>query len=130
MPVLPSGRRVEFSIDRFRAMLNRMSLTEAESTVSMLKTPDELLYVTDVVLYQDDSGEPFFSGHLATEFEAYAIEWNHTDQDALAEWLESPSARHYRAEAIEELRNMVNEVAHPSGAVERMQNLQAALQTA
>jgi hypothetical protein len=112
MPVLPSGRRVEFSLDRFQAMLGRMPVVEAEQTIAKLHGPDDLLFVADVVLYHNDSGQAFFSGHLATDFEAYAAEWSLQDQDALAEWLQSDDALYYRAEAIDQIRDMVAEVAN------------------
>jgi len=110
MPVLPSGRRVEFSLDRFQAMLSRMPVAEAEHTVANLHSPDELLFVADVVMYHDDSGQAFFCGHMAADFEAYAADWSLADQDALAKWIDSDDARYYRAEAIDSIRGMVAEV--------------------
>ncbi len=111
MPVLPSGRRIEFSLDRFHALLGRMELAEAQKTVAALHGPDDLLYVMDVVQYHADSGKPFFSGQIAADFESYVSDWNFADQDALAEWIESSSARFYRAEAIDSIRDLVVELA-------------------
>ena len=124
MPILPSGRRIDFSLDRFEAMLSRMPVAEAEKTVATLGNPDDLLFVTDVVLYRDDSGEPFFSGYLATDFESYVGDWSQTDQDALAKWIESDNARYYRAEAIDAIRQVVAEVVDRESGYQPM--LQAA----
>lgn len=112
MPVLPSGRRVDFSLDRFHALLRQMEPTKAQKIVASLVEPNDLLFVLDVVQYQADTGKPFFSGHIAADFESYAIEWSHADQDALAAWIESPTATYYRAEAIDEIRGIVAEITH------------------
>ena len=130
MPVLPSGRRVDFSLDRFQAMLGRMPVAEAEHTIANLNSPDDLLFVTDVVLYRDDSGEAFFSGLLAADFAAYAGEWSFQDQDFLADWLESSSARYHRAEAIDSIRDMVAEVANSASFADHATARQPALQAA
>lgn len=110
MPTLPSGRRVEFSIDRFRAMLSRMPVLEARQTVAALREPNDLLYVMDVVDFTPD-GQPYFANRIAADFASYAIDWSHEDQEALAAWIESASATFHRAEAIAGLRGMVAEVA-------------------
>ncbi len=109
MPVLPSGRRVEFSLDRFHALLSRMPLAEAKKTVSALKEPNDLLFVMDVVEFTP-SGEPYFSNRIAANFETYAIYWTFDDQDALVAWIESESATYYRVEAIANIHGMVAEV--------------------
>ena len=52
MPILPSGRRIEYSLDRFHALLARMPLPDAQRTVTALKEPNDLLYVLDVVEFE------------------------------------------------------------------------------
>lgn len=110
MPVLPSGRRIDFSLDRFHALLGRMDLAEAQRTVAALHSPDDLLYVMDVVQYHADSGKAFFSGQVVADFESYVLDWSIADQDALAAWIESPDARFHRAEAIDNIRDLMAEL--------------------
>lgn len=110
MPVLPSGRRVDFSVDRFKAMLAQKTLPEAQRITSCLQEANDLLYVMDLVEYRADNGKPYLAGHVAADFESYAIGWSAADQNALAAWIESDKARYYRLEAIEEIRGMVAEV--------------------
>jgi hypothetical protein len=111
MPVLPSGRRIDFSVDRFHALLAQKSLAEAQQIASSLQDANDLLYVMDVVQFHPNTGKPYFSGHLAANFESYADDWSTDDQDALAAWIESETARYYRLEAIDAIRGMVAEVA-------------------
>jgi hypothetical protein len=110
MPVLPSGRRVEFSLDRFHALLSRMTVAEARKTTAALREPNDLLLVMEVV-YFDEAGNPFFANTIAANFESYVLDWPLEDQDALAAWFESESATYYRAEAIAQIHGMVAEVA-------------------
>lgn len=110
MPILPSGRRVEFSLDRFHALLARMTLPEAKKTVASLQEPNDLLFVMDVVFIDSITGTPYFANRIAADFESYAINWSHEDQDALAAWIGSDSATYYRAEAIAQINGMVAEV--------------------
>jgi len=124
MPVLPSGRRVDFSLDRFHALLGQMDPAEAQRTVAALHSPDDLLFVMDVVQYHADSGKPFFSGHIAAEFATYVLEWSLADQDALADWIESPAARFGRAEAIDSIRGDLPEPV--ASVAQRSALLQAA----
>lgn len=116
MPVLPSGRRIEYSLDRFHALLARMPLAEAERTVAALKEPNDLLYVLDVVEF-DRNGEPYFANVMAHQFELYAMQWPDEDQDALVAWIESETARYYRGVAIREIHDMVADVAARAGQV-------------
>lgn len=113
MPVLSSGRRIEYSLDRFHALLARMPLAEAERTVAALKEPNDLLYVLDVVEF-DQNGEPYFANVMAHQFELYAMSWPTEDQDALVTWIESETATYYRGVAIREIHDMVREVAERS----------------
>lgn len=107
MPILPSGRRIEFSLDRFQAMLGQMKLGEARRLVAALDDPDDLLYVMDVVEEDALTGQLCFCNKVASDFESYALGWPHDDQEALAAWIESASARHYRAAAIADLKSLV-----------------------
>lgn len=113
MPMLPSGRRVEFSLDRFHALLARMPLAEAKKTVAALREPNDLLYVMDVVEFSP-AGNPFFANKIAANFETYAITWSHEDQDALGAWIESDSATYFRAEAIANIHGTVAQVEERS----------------
>lgn len=110
MPMLPSGRRVEYSLDRFHAMLSRMTLPEAKKTTACLQKPNDLLYVMDVVFVDSTNGRPFFADRVAADFESYVSTWSFEDQDALVAWIESDSATYYRAEAIANIHGMVAEI--------------------
>lgn len=120
MPILPSGRRIEFSIDRFHAMLARMPAADAKHIVNALQEPNDLLYVMDLVEFSP-IGKPFLANKIAADFQSYAIAWSHDDQDALASWITSDSASKYRSEAIATLRSMVAQFAECN-----IQSLQAA----
>ena len=124
MPVLPSGRRIEFSVDRFHALLAKTGLADAQKISSSLQDANDLLYVMDVVEFDAGSGKPYFSGHLAADFESYVGDWSAEDQDALAAWIESDTARHYRMEEITTIHRIVAEVADRQLITEPM--LQAA----
>lgn len=107
MPVLPSGRRVEFSLDRFYALLGQMELPNALSTADALRNPDDLLMVLDAVHFSIEDGTPFFANYVASDWESYAAEWSNEDRTALQAWFLSPSARYWRAEAIETIHGVV-----------------------
>ncbi len=111
MPVLPSGRRIEFSLDRFHAMLARMTVADAKNTIAGLREPNDLLFVMDVVDFDPITSQPMFANKIAAYFETYAIHWDYEDQEALATWIESESATYYRAEAIANIHGMVAEVS-------------------
>ena len=113
MPVLPSGRRIEYSLDRFHALLARMPVADAQRTAAALKEANDLLYVLDVVEF-DAHGEPYFANVMADQFELYATQWSHEDQDALVAWIESETATYYRNVAIREIHDMVSEVVERS----------------
>jgi hypothetical protein len=114
MPMLPSGRRVEYSLDRFHAMLARMTVPEAKKTIAGLRDPNDLLYVMDVVFFDSTNGQAYFANRVAADFESYAISWDHEDQEALGAWIESDSATYYRAEAIANIHGMVAEIEEQS----------------
>jgi hypothetical protein len=107
MPVLPSGRRIEFSLDRFYVHLGQMPLPQALSTANALRTPDDLLWVLDAVHFSLEDGSPFFANYVAADWESYAAEWTHEDREALRTWFFSESARYWRAEAIETIQHVV-----------------------
>ncbi len=104
MPVLPSGRRVEFSLDRFHALLGTLGKSEAANLVSVLCDPDDLLYILDAVHFSQSDQTPFFADYLAADWRAFAAEWSTADRESLQRWMVSPDARAYRAEAIRYLR--------------------------
>jgi len=100
MPVLPSGRRIEFSLDRFHALLGRMDRHQARNIAETLCNPDDLLFVLDAVHFSLGNGAPYFADYVAADWAPYAAEWSAADRRALQAWLASDAARFYRAEAI------------------------------
>ena len=100
MPVLPSGRRVEFSLDRFHALLGQMGNHKARRIAETLNNPDDLLFVLDAVHFSLADGTPYFADYVASDWRPYAAEWSAADRQALADWLASDAARLSRAEAI------------------------------
>jgi len=106
MPTLPSGRRIEFSLDRFHALLQRMDRPQACALAMTLETPDDLLFVMDTVHFAREDGAPFFAGCVASDWKSYAAEWSTGDRQALLTWFASDEARLSRAEAIEYVRSL------------------------
>jgi hypothetical protein len=106
MPTLPSGRRVEFSLDRFHCFLERMAPDAVRATVADLKGPDDLLLVLDAVHFRQDDGQPYFADYVAADWSTYAADWNTADRQALQAWLFSPAARQIRAEAVDYVRGL------------------------
>ena len=100
MPVLPSGRRVEFSLDRFHTLLGQMDGERAKELVATLDHPDDLLFVLDAVHFGLEDGKPYFADYVASDWTPYAAEWSNADRQALQAWLASDAARSSRAEAI------------------------------
>jgi hypothetical protein len=49
MPMLPSGRRVELSQDRFMAHLGQLDIEAAARIYHALQEPDDLLFLLDVM---------------------------------------------------------------------------------
>lgn len=107
MPVLPSGRRVEFSLDRFHALLAQIERNHALAIAEALQDPDDLLAVLDAVHFSPETGKPHFAGYVAANLDARAADWNIADRNALRAWFDSDSARLYRAEAIEDIKAML-----------------------
>jgi hypothetical protein len=104
MPVLPSGRRVEFSLDRFHALLRSGSGEKARTIVHALSDPDDLLYVLDAVHFSLEDGTPFFANYVAADWQPYAAEWSSADRQAFSCWMHSATSRVYRGEAIRHIQ--------------------------
>lgn len=111
MPVLPSGRRIEFSLDRFHAMLGQMELDQAFVIADALHDPDDLLLVLDAVHFSIEGGKPYFADYVAADWESRATDWSLADRDALRTWFNSDSARFHRAQAIDGIKTLLLEVA-------------------
>lgn len=107
MPTLPSGRRVEFSLDRFHAYLERIGPQAAQTLVRGLEDADDLLFVMDAVHFGLADSQPFFAGYVAVDWMTYAADWSTADRQFLQDWLMSPAARESRAEAIDYIRDRV-----------------------
>lgn len=106
MPTLPSGRRIEFSLDRFHGFLDRLDAAAAREIVAGLNGPDDLLYVLDAVHFRQDDGSPYFAGYVAADWTTYAADWNTADRQVLQAWLFSPAVRQIRAEVIDYVRTL------------------------
>ena len=100
MPTLPSGRRIEFSLDRFHSLLGRMDSRQTREIAENMRHPDDLLYVMDAVHFSRDDGSPFFADYLAADWKSYASDWSLADRQALEAWFSSSEARRTRSEAI------------------------------
>jgi hypothetical protein len=107
MPVLPSGRRVEFSLDRFRALLGRLDLNLAFIVTDALRDPDDLLVVMDAVHFSLDGGKPYFADYVAADWETRAGDWSHSDRAALRTWLDSEAACFCREDAIDGIKALL-----------------------
>jgi hypothetical protein len=105
--MLPSGRRIEFSLDRFHALLRLMEPTQARQIAENMSHADDLLFVLDAVHFSIHDGAPFFAGYVASDWRSYAAEWNSADRDALETWLASAEARSAREEAIRYIKSLV-----------------------
>ena len=114
MPLLPSGRRVEFSLDRFYALLGRMRLEQAFIVADALQDPDDLFVVLDAVHFSLEGGKPYFAGYVAADWESRAADWCQADRDALRAWFASDSAHFFRAEAIDCIKTLLLEMT-PDG---------------
>lgn len=104
MPSLPSGRRIEFSLDRFHALLSRLEPCAARDIARQLHDPEDLLTVMDAVYFHPDDAAPHFAGYLAADWPAVAADWPSADRQALQAWFASPHARAAHAEAIAYIR--------------------------
>lgn len=107
MPMLPSGRRVEFSLDRFHALLEQMDRRQARAIAASLDHPDDLLFVLDAVHFSLADGAPYFADYVASDWTTYAADWSTVDRQALQAWLASDEARTIRAEAIDYIKALL-----------------------
>lgn len=107
MPVFPSGRRVEFSLDRFHTLLRQMGRRKAKKIAEALHNPDDLLFVMDAVHFSREDGTPYFADYVASDWMPYAAEWSTADREALQAWLASDEARISRAEAIDYIKALL-----------------------
>lgn len=128
MPTLPSGRRIEFSLDRLHGLLRRLGRGEARLIAAQLNDPDDLLFVLDAVHFGIADGKPYFAGYMASDWKTGAADWPTADREAMAQWLSSGTARSARAEAIDYIKCsvgmsgagmfypyvMAGEAAHPA----------------
>ena len=115
MPTLPSRRRIEFSLDRFHALLGRMAPKQARAVAWSLNDPDDLLFVLDAVHFSLEDGAPYFAGYVAADWATCAADWSTADRQALQAWFVSPEARDARAEAIDYIKGLLLE--GPDGRV-------------
>ena len=109
MPTLPSGRRVEYSLDRFHTLLERMDRHQARAIANNLSDPDDLLLVLDAVHFSLENGAAYFAGYVAADWATYAADWSTADRQALQAWFASPEARGARAEAIDYIWSLFSE---------------------
>jgi hypothetical protein len=109
MPILPSGRRIEFSLDRFHAMLDQLDPASARALAESLNDPDDLLYVLDAVHFSLADGQAYFAGYFAADWESQAADWTTADRQALRAWLYSPAAYAGRVDAVRYIRTLLLE---------------------
>lgn len=107
MPVLPSGRRIEFSLDRFHTLLDGMDGDRAQWIAETLHDPDDLLFVLDAVHFSREDGTPYFADYVAADWMTRAADWSTADRQTLQAWLASAESRRSRAEAIDYIRALV-----------------------
>lgn len=105
MPTLPSGRRIEFSIDRVNAMVEMLPIGDAEEIVDALKCPDDLLWLLDLVGFSDQ--KPYWTNCLACDWRELATDWTDEDQESFADYLYSTEARNARMVAIQSLSRRI-----------------------
>ncbi len=107
MPTLPSGRRIEFSLDRFHALLNVLPPAHARRIAAQLVDADDLLWVMDAVHFSLVDSSPYFAGYVAADWATYVADWNTADRQSLQTWFVSPEACETRVEAIDYIRGLV-----------------------
>jgi len=101
MPTLPSGRRIEFSMDRFHALLDHMDPAAARRLAGQVREADDLLFVMDAVHFRCDDGRPYFAGYVAADWVTQATDWSAADRQFLQAWLAAPATRQARADAVD-----------------------------
>ncbi|HEX8989898.1 MAG TPA: hypothetical protein VF816_18205 [Rhodocyclaceae bacterium] len=107
MPILPSGRRIEFSADRFHALLRLVDPVQARRIAANIQDAHDLLFVLDAVHFSVQDGTPYFAGYVAADWRSYAADWNTADREALEAWLMSDEARAGRDEAMRYVKSLV-----------------------
>ena len=107
MPTLPSGRRIEFSLDRFHALLGLMGHRLGHIVARSLSEPADLLLVLDAVHFSRDDGRPYFAGYVAADWKTCAADWSTADRQALQAWFASPEAHGVYAEAIDYINGLL-----------------------
>lgn len=107
MPTLPSGRRIEFSLDRFHKLLRTMGNQQAREIAENIEDSDDLLFVLDAVHFSLADNSPYFAGYVAADWKDYAADWSNPDRHALQVWLVSEDARCSRAEAIQYIKSLL-----------------------
>jgi len=116
MPILPSGRRVEFSLDRFHVLLNRIGHPLAHIVANSLTETDDLLLVLDAVHFSQEDGRPYLAGYVAADWKTYAADWSTADRRALQAWFASPGARDGRDEVIDYIKTLLSDRPAGSGS--------------
>jgi hypothetical protein len=106
MPTLPSGRRIEFSLDRFHALLEHTDRHFALTVAENLNDPDDLLFVLDAVHFCLETGKPYFAEYVAADWISYAADWSTADRKTLQAWLVSSEVRSAHAEAIDYIKGL------------------------
>ncbi len=107
MPTLPSGRRIEFSLDRFTVLLEQLTPQAATDICAALIEPDDLMHVLDIVLFQPGNGEPYFAGFVLSQWPNLAAAWDENDREYFRRYLDTTGSQAARAEAIATLRATV-----------------------
>ena len=108
MPTLPSGRRVEFSLERFTAMLDQLAPADAACLCDALIEPDDLMHVLDIVLFRSGQDEPYFAAQVLSQWQSLAVAWDASDREFFRGYLGSTPSLWARADAIAVLKQSVN----------------------
>lgn len=114
MPLLPSGRRIGLSTDRFKAHLGQLSLDAATRIYHSLKDADDLLHIADVVYFSADSDSPYFANFVVADWEANTQGWTEADIAAFRTWLDLPGSRQAHQEAVDELKDVMKNMEFPT----------------
>lgn len=113
MPVLPSGRRVELSTDRFMTYFASVDLANATQIYHSLQEPDDLLLIADVVYFSANGQSPYFANFIAADWETNTRSWNIMDHNAFRDWLFSTESREKRRKAIAALKEEMGKIDFP-----------------
>lgn len=113
MPAMPSGRRIEFSLDRFHAMLEMLPESQVAVLGESLREPDDLLWVLDLVTF-DAVGRPHFAECVAADWPQVAADWSCADRDAFAAYMRSTAAHECFEVGLEGTRRLLLERLQPT----------------